>query len=71
MTTQLLNINTEETGIVKIAFGSCYGIWDYTNDIFRVVNENNPHLWVWMGDAAYTDKVEDFICKTQIIFHLC
>ena len=48
-----LSLDRNET---TIAFGSCYGIFGKKGDIFRAVSENDPGLWVWLGDAAYTDK---------------
>ena len=41
-----------------LAFGSCYRILDFTNDIFSVIGrEHRPDLWAWLGDAAYTDNI--------------
>jgi len=51
--TVTLSLKRNET---KIAFGSCYGIFGKKGDIFRAVVQNDPGLWVWLGDAAYTDK---------------
>jgi phosphodiesterase/alkaline phosphatase D-like protein len=41
---------------IKIAFGSCYGWRNKTSNIFQSVSENNPSVWLWVGDAAYTDR---------------
>ena len=58
------NTNTSlQNPELRLAFGSCYGIFDYKSDIFRVISLNNPHLWIWLGDAAYTDYVPLAGCK--------
>lgn len=44
-------------GTFRIAFGSCYGLVNFYTDIFRHVNAFKPDLWVWLGDAAYTDDI--------------
>lgn len=38
-----------------------------TSNMFQKVYENQPDLWIWMGDAAYTDNVRIAGCKTLII----
>ena len=48
---------------LKIAFGSCFHIFNMKNDIFATIGENRPNLWVWLGDAAYTDNVRKAGCK--------
>jgi hypothetical protein len=48
----------QEDDELRIGFGSCYGLFEYKLDTFKQVVKNNPHLWIWMGDAAYTDKME-------------
>lgn len=32
-------------------------IYDYETDIFNTVYKHWPQLWIWNGDAAYTDDV--------------
>eukprot|EP00347_Sterkiella_histriomuscorum_P018200 403346407 len=54
---QLQSLRKTEQGEVKLAFGSCYGIFDYKGDIFKTIVQNDPSLWIWLGDAAYTDQV--------------
>ncbi len=40
----------------NFAFGSCfYGRLSTRFDMFKTIQENNPELWVWLGDAAYSD----------------
>lgn len=48
---------------LKIAFGSCFHIFNMKNDIFATIGENRPNVWVWLGDAAYTDNVRKAGCK--------
>ncbi|CDW89877.1 UNKNOWN [Stylonychia lemnae] len=52
-----LNLIKNEKNEIKLAFGSCYGIFDRKSDIFKTITENDPALWIWLGDAAYTDNV--------------
>jgi hypothetical protein len=41
----------------NISFGSCfYGRESERFDMFKVVLQNDPQLWMWMGDAAYVDE---------------
>lgn len=56
VTTQILSMDNNQEKL-KIAFGSCYGMLSYMNDIFKSIDAYNPHLWVWLGDAAYTDDM--------------
>ena len=44
----------------RIAFGSCYGIFDKTSDIFQTIAQDEPDVFVWLGDAAYIDSPQDF-----------
>ncbi len=56
--TVTLNLSLDdEDRPLTLAFGSCYRILDLKNNIFDVIGQNRPHLWTWMGDAAYTDNV--------------
>ena len=41
----------------KLAFGSCYGMLDHKSDIFKSIVNYEPHMWLWLGDAAYTDDI--------------
>lgn len=47
-----------QSGPVRVAFGSCFNIFNYTSDIFKTIRAQRPDLWVWLGDAYYTDQVE-------------
>ncbi len=41
----------------NFAFGSCfYGYYSKRLDIFKTINENDPQMWLWLGDAAYVDQ---------------
>ena len=40
-------------------------MFHYMNDIFRSIDIYNPHLWIWLGDAAYTDSVINGLCIIQ------
>ena len=53
-----LSLPLKETRPFTFAFGSCYRILDFKNDIFSVIGkEHEPDLWAWLGDAAYTDNI--------------
>lgn len=54
---------------LKLTFGSCFHIFNMKNDIFRTIGNSQPHLWAWLGDAAYTDNVHKAGCKSLIICH--
>ena len=30
---------------------------NFSTDIFRSVQMYRPHMWLWLGDAAYTDNI--------------
>ena len=45
---------------LRIAFGSCYGIWDFKSNIFETIVKDKPDVWIWLGDVAYVDA-EDLI----------
>ena len=51
-----LSLNQDSNEPLRLAFGSCFRIFNFKNDIFKTINENKPHLFAWMGDAAYTDN---------------
>jgi len=48
---------------LTLAFGSCYRIFSFENDIFQTIAKNKPHLFAWLGDAAYTDNTRKAGCK--------
>ena len=68
-TTQVLNYKGKEGEPFRLAYGSCYGLVDFHTDIFRSVNEFSPHVWVWLGDAAYTDDIMGS-CKQGLFIFL-
>lgn len=35
----------------------------FMTDIFKTINQYDPHLWVWLGDAAYTDDIGKAVSK--------
>lgn len=44
--------------LTKIAFGSCYGQFNQSNPkIFTSITENDPDLFIWLGDAIYADEM--------------
>jgi len=51
-----LDLNQTAGDPLRLAFGSCFGLFKHENHIFKTIGENKPHLWAWMGDAAYTDN---------------
>lgn len=43
----------------NFSYGSCFlGFLSDRDDIFKTINKNNPELWMWLGDAAYIDKIK-------------
>jgi len=55
--TQSLAYKGKEGEPFRLAYGSCYGLVNFYTDIFRSINEYQPHVWLWLGDAAYTDDI--------------
>jgi phosphodiesterase/alkaline phosphatase D-like protein len=51
----LKNANSDKP--LTLAFGSCYRSFLQYPTIFKMVALNDPQLWIWMGDAAYTDDL--------------
>ena len=47
--------NSGDSKFMRIAFGSCYGIWDFESNIFETIADDQPDLWIWLGDVAYVD----------------
>lgn len=41
---------------------------NFMTDIFRTINQYDPSLWIWLGDAAYTDDVAGAACKFKSRF---
>ena len=58
-----LSLNQKESEPLRLSFGSCFRIFTKKNHIFKTIGDNKPHLWAWMGDAAYTDNVKKAQCK--------
>ena len=56
--TVLLALNQKPNEQLRLAFGSCFRVFDKHNEMFETIGKNKPHLWTWMGDAAYTDNVK-------------
>lgn len=63
-----LNFEKENKESLTIAFGSCYGLENKTNDIFRVISgidertaHDAPDVFLWTGDVAYTDEMMSFL----------
>ncbi|MBK8556457.1 MAG: hypothetical protein IPL65_12140 [Lewinellaceae bacterium] len=44
-------------GMAVIAFGSCNKI-DKPQTMWEFVNENDPNLWIWLGDIIYADTTD-------------
>lgn len=43
------------SGPIKFAFGSCFDGRDPDTGIFRSILDYAPHVFLWLGDFAYTD----------------
>ena len=58
-----INIPVKEDGknFLRIAFGTCYGIWDYESNIFEKIADEKPDVWIWLGDVAYVDNPKTFV----------
>lgn len=64
-TTQTVRLPPQDDEL-RVAFGSCYGMLNFSTDIFRSVQMYKPHMWLWLGDAAYTDNIME-ACKLFLI----
>ena len=47
--------SSDDDKLLRIAYGSCYGIWDFESNAFESIVKEKPDVWVWLGDAAYVD----------------
>jgi hypothetical protein len=55
--------------INNFAFGSCFmGRFSTRLDMFKTILENEPDLWVWLGDAAYVDPLTFDYTKSTVEF---
>jgi alkaline phosphatase D len=50
---EIKSLNPEKR-ITKIAFGSC-NFEFHTQPLWPKIAENNPDLWIWLGDNVYSD----------------
>lgn len=49
--------NNSNIIISKLAFGSCFNGFGYKRfEIFESILNNNPDIFVWLGDVAYLDE---------------
>ena len=55
-----LPYKTGEKGL-RIAFGSCYGIYEKRSDIFDTIATDEPDLFIWLGDVAYVDNLDNYL----------
>jgi hypothetical protein len=40
--------------LTNFSFGSCFkGPNGWRQDMFKTIDQNDPQLWLWAGDAAY------------------
>ena len=53
-------IFTPDVSDLKLSFGSCFGLFNKSTDIFKNIKAYNPYMWIWLGDYAYTDKFSPF-----------
>ncbi len=65
-TTQNIELAFLDNEEFRLAFGSCYGLLDYHTDIFSHIRAYKPHIWMWLGDAAYTDHIKAGLCKISL-----
>lgn len=59
-------IPVQNSSNIILTFGSCNSFWDKEpGTIFEQVVDLTPDVWVWVGDAAFTDFKEfpTFFCK--------
>ena len=51
----------------NLTFGSCFvGRESDRFDMFKVILENDPQMWMWTGDAAYVDEPTSQFWKSSI-----
>lgn len=49
-------IPVKDLNNITITFGSCNKYsGEHNNRVFYRIAETNPDIWIWLGDAAYTD----------------
>lgn len=49
-------IDLREKTSLRLAYGSCNGWRNRTSKIFDQVVREEPDIWLWLGDSAYTDR---------------
>jgi phosphodiesterase/alkaline phosphatase D-like protein len=52
---QAIDLGADKQNIT-VAFGSCYGLYDFKSDIFKTIAAAEPDLFVWLGDVSYNDS---------------
>ena len=50
-----IHISIAGSGPLKIAFGSCYGLFWQSSDIFSPITGEDADVFLWLGDATYID----------------
>ena len=50
---------------IRITWGSCFGQSNLRSDIFKSIGELEPDLFIWGGDATYTDKFSSFLTSQE------
>jgi alkaline phosphatase D len=53
-----LNLTSYHPSFFRLSFGSCFNIFNMTSPIFHTIRSFHPSLFLWLGDAAYTDFTE-------------
>lgn len=43
---------------MKITFGSCFQMLDFKSQIFETIAQEDPDVFMWLGDAAYVDDMK-------------
>jgi alkaline phosphatase D len=59
-----LNAQVPEFAITRIAFGSC-NRQDKEQPLWPSIIQNQPQLWIWLGDNIYDDTQDMAVLKQQ------
>ena len=52
-----LLLKSIQTKDFSLAFGSCFNaVNGHYKDLFKDILEDQPDVWLWLGDMAYVDK---------------